>query len=49
VVSSEGSSHVLWLAGGIERLMMVAEFPVKFTGRALHLYEKRRRSPYSSA
>jgi hypothetical protein len=49
VVSSEGSSHVLWLTGGIERLMMVADCPVKFTGRALQLYEQRRHSPYSTA
>jgi hypothetical protein len=49
VVSSEGGSHVLWLTGGIQRLMMVAEYPVKFTGRALQLYEQRRRSPYSTA
>jgi hypothetical protein len=49
VVSSEGSSRVLRLTGGIQKLMMVADVPVKFTGRARQLYEQRRRSPYSTA
>jgi hypothetical protein len=48
VVSSEGSSHVLRLTGGIQKLMMVADIPVKFTGRAMKLYEQRRSSPYST-
>jgi hypothetical protein len=49
VVSSEEGVYILRFTGGIQKLMEIAEYPVEFTGRALELYERRRRSPYSSA
>jgi hypothetical protein len=49
IVTSEEGVHTLRLTGGVQKLLKVADYPVKFTNRALVLYEKRRRSPYSTA
>ena len=49
IARSEAGVHLLRLTGGVERLVMVASFPIALTSRALELYEKRRRSPYSTA
>jgi hypothetical protein len=49
IVRSEAGVHTLRLTGRVQRLVTVASFPIALTSRALELYEKRRRSPYSTA
>lgn len=48
IVRTEAGVHTLRLSGSVQRLVLVASYPLAMTSRALELYEKRRRSPYSA-
>jgi hypothetical protein len=48
VVRSKGDMVDIKLSGGdVERVITIALFPFRFANRALHLFEQRRRSPYT--
>ena len=48
VVRTEAGVHTLQLSGGgVQRVVTVALLPCAFTTRALELFERRRRSPYT--